>query len=111
MANTRQSEPTAPTEVEKVRAHIGKYFIDQAAKNSASRRPLPVQTGDGTYLAKDDPTFLQNVIGDLKGFSSFNVTDVKTLLQVLAKTKTGALWDDSKYLMEDLIQVRLRTDT
>jgi linoleate 10R-lipoxygenase len=108
MANEAQSQPPAPTEFDKVRAQIGSGFTEWAASLSAGRRPLPDQTGDGTYLTKDDPTLLQNLAGDLKQFSYLGVKDWKTLAEVGGKTATGAMWDDSKYLMENLIQVRFQ---
>jgi hypothetical protein len=105
MSGNAQSEPTPPTEFDKVRAQIGSGFKEWAAMISSSRRPLPDQTGDGTYLAPDDPTLLQKLKGDLKDFSSLGVSDFGTLIEVLKKNKTGEPWDDSKYLMEKLIAV------
>jgi hypothetical protein len=102
-----QSQPTEPTEFDKVRNEISSGFKEWAALISAARRPLPDQTGDGTYLEPDlsDPDLLQTLKGDLKDFSSLGITDLATLLEVLEKNKSGATWDDSKYLMEKLIQV------
>jgi hypothetical protein len=65
----------------------------------ASQRPLPTQTGDGTYIDKE-PT--SSTLEDLKhlGFK-----DYKTLLQVLQQKATGALVDDKSYIMERVIQL------
>jgi hypothetical protein len=98
-----QSQPVAPSEFAKVRNQISKSFQEWAALNSAKRRPLPDQTGDGTYLEPDSPDLLEKLKADLKDFSYLGVSDFATLVQVLEKTKTGDDWDDSKYLMEKLI--------
>lgn len=65
----------------------------------ASQRPLPTQTGDGTYIDKE-PT--SSTLEDLKhlGFK-----DYKTLLQVLQQKASGALVDDKSYIMERVIQL------
>lgn len=106
-SGSAQSEPAQPTQFDKIRGEISSGFKDWAALISAARRPLPDQTGDGTYLEPDlsDPSLLQKLNGDLKDFSSLGITDLATLLEVLQKNKSGSTWDDSKYLMEKLIQV------
>jgi hypothetical protein len=105
--NNAQSEPTPPTEFDKFQTDIGSHFKEWAASISAKRRPLPDQTGDGTYLPPDDPSILQDIGEGLKDFASLKVTDFHSLFDVMAKGATGAPWDDSKYLMEKLIQVYL----
>jgi linoleate 8R-lipoxygenase/9,12-octadecadienoate 8-hydroperoxide 8R-isomerase len=73
---------------------------------SASRRPLPDQTGDGTYL--DDkpisPGILEKVNGALSDLSHLGIKDVQTLLKVAKLGKDGEPWQDKEYLMEHLIQ-------
>ncbi|KAF2668697.1 heme peroxidase [Microthyrium microscopicum] len=105
-----QSEPVQPSEIAQIRNKIDKSFKEFAELISAVRRPLPNQTGDGTYLpTKDDPPdVLQKINAGLKDLSSLGITDIATLLQVQEKQKTGALWDDKKYLMERLIQTAAR---
>jgi hypothetical protein len=100
-----QSEPTPPTELDQLRAHIGRHFKEWAASQSAKRKPLPDQTGDGTYLVPDAPSTLQKLEGALNDFSSLGIKDWGTLAEVFKKSKTGAPWDDSKYLMEKLVAV------
>ena len=67
---------------------------------------MPTETGDGTYLSypNDDPTLVQQIEAGLSDLSYLGITNIETLIQVQDKTKTGALWDDKKYLMERLIQ-------
>lgn len=65
----------------------------------SAARPLPTQTGDGTYLPDDEPH--ANLLGDLK---TLGVSDVKTLLSALEQTVTGSKEiDDKTMFMENLI--------
>jgi hypothetical protein len=100
------SEPVHPTEIDLLRSKLDEEFKRLALLISDARRPLPDQSGDGTYLSyKDDsPTFLQTIDSGLKDLTKLGIPDFETLLQVVEKAKTGALWDDKKYLMEELIQ-------
>jgi linoleate 8R-lipoxygenase/9,12-octadecadienoate 8-hydroperoxide 8R-isomerase len=105
-----QSEPVAPSEIEQIRKKIDTKFQQFATLISAATRPLPTQTGDGTYLEyqKDPPEFIKKIDDTLKDLSSLGITDVATLLQVQEKQLTGAVWDDKQYLMERLIQTAAR---
>jgi hypothetical protein len=100
------SEPLPPTEIDKLRGKLDKDFTRLAELIGDARRPLPQQTGDGTYLdySEDTPTLMQEVKSSLEDLARLNVTDAETLVEVFAKTKTGAQWDDTQYLMEKLIQ-------
>lgn len=73
---------------------------------SAARRPLPDQTGDGTYV--DDkpisPSVMDKVNGGLGDLSHLGIKDVDTLLKVAELGKSGEPWQDKEYLMEHLIQ-------
>ena len=66
-----------------------------------SRRPLPTQTGDGSYIDHEVPSSL---FQDLK---SLGFKDVNTLIQVIKTKAGGGLQDDSTYLMEHVIQVSI----
>jgi linoleate 8R-lipoxygenase/9,12-octadecadienoate 8-hydroperoxide 8R-isomerase len=105
-----QSEPVAPSEIEQIRKKIDTKFQNFSNLISAATRPLPTQTGDGTYLEyeEDPPEFIKKIDATLKDLSSLGITDVATLLQVQEKQKTGAVWDDKQYLMERLIQTAAR---
>lgn len=65
----------------------------------AAVRPLPTQTGDGTYIEKDGST---GIMEDLKylGFKDF-----KTLKEVVQQKATNSLVDDKTYFMERVIQL------
>jgi cytochrome P450 len=101
-----QSETVPPSEVEKFREKIGSEFKRIAELISASRRPLPDQTGDGTYLdlTPDTPEIIKKVEGTLNDLRHLGITDVTTLLEVQSKQKSGELWNDKDYLMEKLIR-------
>ncbi|KIW06461.1 hypothetical protein, variant 2 [Verruconis gallopava] len=101
-----QSETVPPSELEKIRAKIGQEFQRVASLISASRRPLPDQTGDGTYLhlTPDTPEIIKKVEGTLNDLRHLGITDITTLLEVQSKQKSGALWNDKDYLMEKLIR-------
>jgi linoleate 8R-lipoxygenase/9,12-octadecadienoate 8-hydroperoxide 8R-isomerase len=101
-----QSETVPPSEIEKIRAKIGIEFQRAAELISASRKPLPDQTGDGSYLdlTPDTPEIIKKVEGTLNDLTHLGITDIGTLLEVQSKQKSGALWDDKDYLMEKLIR-------
>ncbi|PWY90211.1 peroxidase [Aspergillus heteromorphus CBS 117.55] len=65
----------------------------------ASRRPLPNQTGDGTYLEHEHPGSL---LGDLKSLGFKDVGTMKDLIKTKAK---GEYIDDKTMLMERIIQL------
>lgn len=107
MSNIKaQAHPVAPSEVQKLRDGLGKDFRQMASLISAARKPLPDQTGDGTYL--DDkpisPDVLHKVNEGLGDLSHLGIKDVETLLKVVKLGKSGEPWDDKEYLMEHLIQ-------
>jgi len=104
------SEPVEPSEIEQIRYKIDNGFKRLASFISAARKPLPTQTGDGTYLSypNDDPNLIEKIESGLRDLTSIGIPDIKTLIEVQDKTKTGALWDDKKYLMERLIQTATR---
>ncbi|KAI9695134.1 MAG: hypothetical protein M1820_008902 [Bogoriella megaspora] len=81
------------------REGIQKVFGDFAQVLHASQRPLPNQTGDGTYVEKETST---GITGDLK---TLGFGDVKTLVNVLQNKAAGADVDDKTMLMERVIQL------
>ena len=64
-----------------------------------SSRPLPTQTGDGSYLENEEHSSLFSELKTL-GFKDF-----KTLREVISSKATGALVDDKTMIMERVIQV------
>lgn len=66
---------------------------------SASLRPLPTETGDGTYV-KDNTT-----TGFAKDLGYFGAKDVETLAETAKSAVTGDPVNDREYIMERVIQV------
>lgn len=65
----------------------------------SAARPLPTQTGDGTYLTDDEPH--PKLLEDLR---ALGVSDVKTLLVAFEQSVTGSKEiDDKTMFMENLI--------
>ncbi|KAL8708190.1 MAG: hypothetical protein Q9220_006860 [cf. Caloplaca sp. 1 TL-2023] len=65
----------------------------------ASNRPLPTQSGDGTYSDESHPP------GFLQDLKTFGFKDYNTMMQVMKSKATGELQDDKTYTMEHLMQV------
>jgi linoleate 8R-lipoxygenase/9,12-octadecadienoate 8-hydroperoxide 8R-isomerase len=66
---------------------------------AAALRPLPTQTGDGSYIQA--PT----VTGLAKDLLHFDLKDAKTLAEVAKSAITGEAVNDRDYIMERVIQV------
>ena len=81
------------------RLEVEQSFKDFAQLIHAAQRPLPTQTGDGTYIEHDQP---HSVFSDLKGLG---FKDVSTLMTVMKTKASGQLTDDRTYLMEKVIAV------
>lgn len=82
------------------RGHVEGTFSKYAQLIHASRRPLPTESGDGTYLGgKKKRTSL---FQDLRtvGFEG-----ISTILAVAKSKRKGDLVDDKTYLMERIIAV------
>ena len=82
------------------RQDVESSFTQFAQLVHAAQRPLPNQTGDGTYVedAAEHASFSQ----DLR---SLGLRDVKTLTEVMKSAASGALVDDKTMFMERVIQV------
>lgn len=81
------------------RGDVQSSFEQFAHLIHASERPLPTQTGDGSYLDHKEPSGL---MADVK---ALGFKDVRTLMDVMKNKATGELQDDKTYLMEHTIQV------
>ena len=66
---------------------------------AASLRPLPTETGNGTYIANPTQT------GLVQDLPHVDLADVRTLVDVVKNAATGQPVDDKKYIMERVIQV------
>ncbi|KAJ5224070.1 Psi-producing oxygenase A [Penicillium chermesinum] len=65
----------------------------------ASLKPLPTETGDGTYVPSDTTT------GLAKDLSHIDLKDVKTLVDVAKSAVSGDPVNDREYIMERVIQL------
>lgn len=66
---------------------------------AAALRPLPTQTGDGSYVQ------MPSVTGLAKDLLHFDLKDAKTLAEVAKTAVTGEAVNDRDYIMERVIQV------
>ncbi len=81
------------------REEVQSSFQQYAQLLHAAQRPLPTQSGDGSYLEQDVPS------GMMQDLKSLGFKDVKTLMAVMKTKATGELADDKTYLMERVIQL------
>lgn len=87
-------------DVEKFVANgIGKKVAQVEQVIAASLRPLPTQTGDGSYIPTSTTTGLAKDLGHMQ------LKDAKTLLDVMESAATGEPINDREYIMERVIQV------
>ncbi|TKA62848.1 hypothetical protein B0A49_11568 [Cryomyces minteri] len=101
---TDQSEPMGRIGAKK--QEIQAAFTKLHSLYSQMMKPMPTDTGDGTYLADEAP---QGVIADLDGIvrdaDVMGIQDYGTLVKMAKDKFTGAAMDDKEYLMEGLIRV------
>ena len=81
------------------RDSVQSAFADFAQVLHAARRPLSEQTGDGSYLVKDESS------GSLVDLKHMGFKNLKTLKDVVENRARGALVGDKTYLMERVVQV------
>ena len=91
--------PDAPIEYESPREAIEQTFNSLAGLLAHAKRPLPTETGDGTYLTPPIST------GLLKDLKALKIEDVDTLIDVVKTKIRNEGTDDRDYLMERVIQV------
>jgi hypothetical protein len=95
-----QDLPKVAEEHETVDQEFCAFFESIKGVIKASSRPLPTQTGDGTYI---QPPISTGLLLDL---STTDAKDVETVLGVLKAKVTGAPTNDRTYLMERTINAR-----
>ncbi|KAH0556979.1 hypothetical protein GP486_005233 [Trichoglossum hirsutum] len=93
-----QSDQVSPDHSAK-REDVDAVFQQFAQLIHASQRPLPTQTGDGSYIEQSVPSGLWQDLGTL-GFK-----DIDTLLQFLKSKKSGGPIDDKTYITEKIIRL------
>ncbi|GBF61841.1 psi-producing oxygenase A [Trichophyton mentagrophytes] len=82
-----------------LREEIENGVSDVSRAISASLRPLPTASGDGTYLPTTHTT------GILDDLAHMKLGDAGTLAEVAKVAATGQLIDDKRYIMERIIQL------
>lgn len=97
--DSSNGSPTSDNDHGKGREEVSNTFAQFAQVLHASQRPLPLQTGDGTYVKRETPASL------FENLKAIGIADVKTLKDVLANKAKRELIDDKTYLMERVIQV------
>lgn len=78
---------------------MGNPFTQLKQVIASSLRPLPNETGDGTYVKS------QTVTGLAKDLDHLSVKDLGTLAEVVKSAVTGDAVNDREYIMEQVIQV------
>lgn len=101
------SELSSSSELEAVRERVDGALKSLADLFSAAARPLPTQTGNGTYLEDDPPDIMDRIQADIQNLSHLGIRDVATLLEAQKTYLSGTYMDDKHYLMEGLTSVRL----
>ena len=95
----KYSLPDAPQEHTSEEQEIEDFFASISGVIKAAFRPLPTQTGDGTYITPPSTTGVVDSIFHTK------LKDLKTLLDVSLSEITGDPVNDKTYLMERIVQV------
>lgn len=99
------SELSTSSELEAVRDRVDGALKSLADLLSAAGRPMPTETGNGTYLADDPPDLLDRIQADIQNLSHLGIRDVSTLLEAQKVYLSGTFMDDKHYLMEGLTSV------
>ncbi|KAH7062119.1 fatty acid oxygenase [Macrophomina phaseolina] len=95
----KKKENGGSSDTSKGREEVGSTFAQFAQILHAARRPLPTQTGDGSYVKREAPASL------FENLKTIGIGDAKTLKDVLNNKTRKELIDDKTYLMERVIQL------
>lgn len=99
----KSSSSSSDDEHETKREDVSSLFDQYAQLLHASRRPLPHQNGDGTYVKHEESS------STWKDFKTLGFKDFNTLKDVVKSQASGDLVDDKTMLMERVIQVPMPT--
>ncbi len=103
MFSFRGPRPAKPSEAEELRQKFVKEYGEISHLIGAMRKPLPTQTGDGTYIQEPAEFSLTNDVLDL--VKHLKLADYKTIGEAVKGAITGAPIDDRTYFMERFIKV------
>ncbi len=95
----RERKEPDPPEPDPQQENDTNVFDQFAQLIHAGQRPLPTQTGDGSYIEHEVSTGMWQ---DLK---ALGFKDMNTLKDVMANKVSGTYQDDKTYIMERVIQV------
>lgn len=98
--SSASSPPSKSTAPRAKRGDVEGTFAKYAQLIHASRRPLPNQSGDGSYLREE--TKYTSTLSDLR---TMGWKGISTLLAVRKHKKSGKLDNDREYIMERVINV------
>lgn len=98
--SSTSSPPSQSTAPRAKRGDVEGTFAKYAQLIHASRRPLPNQSGDGSYLREE--TKYTSTLSDLR---TMGWKGISTLLAVRKHKKSGKLDNDREYIMERVINV------
>lgn len=96
LQSVKSTEPIA------FRARVEAKFGQLSQAFSAARRPNPIESNDGSYVPPP-PALVQAIVEDVK---ALGFDGVDTLAEVSKLAVTGEPWDDRKYLLEKIVQVK-----
>src|ERR1700744_3220274 len=93
-----QSEPVKPSEMANLRGQLSRGFKQLVSLVNAAEKPLPTETGDGTYLKdeKDHHEVIDKIGSGLETLSRLRLLGIETLAQVQEKQMTGSLCNDKE---------------
>ena len=98
-ANESQLPDTPPEQHITFREEVDEAFRSVAGVIKASAAPLPIKTGDGSYIANAKPT------GVLDDLVHLRHGDLRTLVDAAKAALTGDPIDDKTYLMERVLKL------
>ncbi|EGE05562.1 fatty acid oxygenase [Trichophyton equinum CBS 127.97] len=98
--SSASSPPSKSTAPRAKRGDVEGTFAKYAQLIHASRRPLPNQSGDGSYLREE--TKYTSTLSDLR---TMGWKGISTLLAVRKHKKSGKLDNDREYIMERVINL------
>lgn len=93
------SGPDSSNEALATREDVQSTFDQFAQLIHAAQRPLPIQSGDGSYLTKEESG---GMLADLK---ALGLRDVRTIRHIMEDKAAGKPQDDRKMHMEEVMQV------
>lgn len=92
-------ETSLSDEKNSLRKEIEETLDSARSLIKSSLKPLPTQSGDGTYIAPPQVT------GLIKDLPKMGLEDAATLIELAKTTATGQKIDDKSYFMERLIKL------